>query len=99
MSPTNNNTKRLKSIRKCHNHCGTWIAWNRFIDVKTGEIHQCPTWKARQQQKRSREGIKTLNREEVAYMDTIGPAIAETLSVIQEVFKLVRKMHDSIAKF
>jgi hypothetical protein len=40
-----------------------------------------------------------LKRAEVTYIDTIGPAIAETLSAVQEVLKLLRKIDGSIAKF
>jgi hypothetical protein len=65
-------------------------------NAKSGQIHHCPKWKARQQRKRSLEGIKTLKRAEATYIDTLGPAIAEILSVIQEVLRLVRKMDDSI---
>jgi hypothetical protein len=32
-------------------------------------------------------------------MDTIGPAIAEILSVAQEILKLLRKIDGSITKF
>jgi hypothetical protein len=103
MSPNNNGTKELKNIKKCPNHCGTWIAWNarlnRFIQAKTGEIHHCPKWKPNQQQKTSNKKIKILKGEQIAYVDTIGPAIAGILSVVQEVLKLLRKMDGSITKF
>jgi hypothetical protein len=102
MSPTNKNTKGLKNIKKCPNHCGIWIAWNqsldRFIQAKTGEIHVCPKGRSRQQ-KASSKKIKTLKGEQVIYMDTIGPAIAEILSVAQEILKLLRKIDGSITKF
>jgi hypothetical protein len=103
MSSNNDNAKGLKNIKKCPNHCGTWIAWNpslnRFIQAKTGEIHQCTKWKPRQQQKVSNRKIKTLKRAEVTYIDTVGPAIAEILSEVQELLKLLRKVDDSMAKF
>jgi hypothetical protein len=35
----------------------------------------------------------------VTYIDTVGPAIAEILSEVQELLKLLRKVDDSMAKF
>lgn len=105
MNSNNNNTKWLKNVRPCINNCRTWISWNaligRYIEVKTGEIHRCPKWRpnSKQQRKTPYKKIRTLKRDEVTYVDTIGPAIAEILSTIEEILKLIRKIHGSIAKF
>jgi hypothetical protein len=107
MSPANNNTKRLKSIKNCPNHCGTWIAWNpslnRFIQAKTGEIHLCPKWKPNQQRKAPYKKIET-PRKIVTHVDTtrlaipeILPVIDEMHSAIEELLKVSRKLLDSIA--
>lgn len=104
---SNNNTKRLKNIKKCPNRCGTWIAYNqklnRFVQAKTGEIHHCPKWKPNQQRKAPYKKIET-PRKIVTHVDTMRLAIPEILpvidemhSAIEELLKVSRKLLDSIA--
>ena len=95
MSPNNNNIRGL-NVKRCPNKCKTWIAWsphlNRFVEAKSGQIHHCPKWKkAKQQQRTSPMNFRTLKTEEVTYIDTIGPAIAEIHYVVQEILKMLQK--------
>jgi hypothetical protein len=108
----NNNKSRLhKNVKPCPNHCRTWIAYNehlnRFVEVKSGEIHRCPKWKPNpdQQHKTACKNIIP-KRVEVASIDTIDPAIAGILSTIvqvhstiDEILRLIRKLLDSITKY
>jgi hypothetical protein len=93
MSSNNNNTKGLKNIKKCPNHCGTWIAYNerlnRFVEAKSGEIHRCPKWKPdpNYQRKAPYKKIKTLKREEVTQLDPTRLTMEDIRSMEQKLLE------------
>jgi hypothetical protein len=95
MAPKNNNIKGIKNVKPCPNGCRTWIAYNerlnRFIEAKSGEIHQCPKWKPNPgRQRRIRYNkIKTLSREELTRLDPASLTMEDMLSIHQENLKML----------
>ena len=84
MENANNNG----SSKLCRNGCGKYIRWdkfqNAFVEIDTGYRHRCPNWSP------SQEKVDIPNRkltlEQQLYADTIGPVIAEILSLVQEIY-------------
>lgn len=82
-SSNNNNTER-----PCKYGCGKHIRWDRsqnaYVEVDTNIRHRCPHWNSKQE-----HPVEVANHritaEQQLYADTIGPAIAEILSLVQEI--------------
>jgi hypothetical protein len=85
ISNNNNNTER-----PCKYGCGKLIKWdksqNAYIEIDTNIRHRCPNWNSKQE-----HPIEVVNHrittEQQLYADTIGPAIAEILSLVQEIYE------------
>jgi hypothetical protein len=96
-----NYTKGTKKL--CNNGCGKEIQWDidlkYYIEIDTGRKHSCPNWKPKQLQNNSYNNTRNLTSGQVTYLDTIGPAIAEILSLMQEITERLRKLDGFITKF
>ena len=94
METTNNNHNNNRFAKPCRNGCGKHIRWdtvqNTFFEIDTNYRHICPNWSP------SQEKVDILNHkltkltvEQQLYADTLGPAIAEILSLVQEIYRLI----------
>jgi hypothetical protein len=96
----NNYNKHVQKL--CKNGCGKNIEWDidlkYYVEIDTGRKHSCPNWKPKQLQNNSYNNRSTITSEQITYVDTIGPAIAEILSLMQEITERLRKL-DGFTKF
>lgn len=71
----------------CKNGCGEVIRWdnsqNCYIEVNTNRRHRCPNWNSTYEQHLS--SLRKITPEQQLYADTLGPAIAKILSLVQEI--------------
>jgi hypothetical protein len=72
----------------CKNGCGKLIKWDKskkfYFEIETNERHKCPNWVPNQRQPPLSLSRK-ITKEQLLYMDTIGPAISRILSVVENV--------------
>jgi hypothetical protein len=89
----NPNNKQFAKL--CKNGCGKLIKWdtsqNTYSEVDTNKQHRCPTWNPNHRQI-SRNLDHRITQEQLLYMDTLGPTIAEILSVVQNLEKIVKQL-------
>jgi hypothetical protein len=85
VSNSDNNTQRA-----CKYGCGKLIKWNKsqnaYIEIDTNVRHRCLNWNSKQE-----HHVEVTNHSIIAeqqqYADTLGPAIAEILSLVQEIYE------------
>jgi hypothetical protein len=89
METADNNYNNDRFSKPCRNGCGKRIRWdtvqNVFFEIDTNYRHRCPNWSP--SQKKVDVSNRKLNSEQQLFADTIGPAIAEILSLVQEIYK------------
>ena len=89
METGNNNQNYNKFGKLCRNGCGKRIRWdtaeNAFFEIDTNYRHRCPNWSPSQE--RVNIPSRKLTLEQQLYADTLGPAIAEILSSVQEIYQ------------
>jgi hypothetical protein len=89
METASNNHNNNRFSKPCRNGCGKHIRWdtvqNAFFEIDTNYRHRCPNWS----QSREKVDIDNhkLTSEQQLYADTLGPAIAEILSLVQVIYK------------
>lgn len=67
----------------------------------TGEQHDCPNFNNRfnnQDNQQTKPNASILSSESVKFMDTLGPAVAETLRLSQDTNKKVTEVHEAFLK-
>ena len=88
METTNSNHNNSRFAKPCKNGCGKHIRWdtvqNAFFEIDTKCHHICPNWSPSQE----KVDIPTrkLTLEQQLYADTIGPVLAEILSLVQGIY-------------
>jgi hypothetical protein len=83
---SNNNTTQ----RACKYDCGKLIKWdksqNAYTESDTNFRHRCPNWNSKREHPVEVASHRITAKQQL-YADTIGPAIAEILSLVQEIYE------------
>ena len=92
MEAINNNQNTKQFAKLCRNGCGKLIKWdtsqNKYFEIDTNDRHRCPNWNPKQEHLPDNVNRK-ITQEQKLYVDTIGPAILETRSVVQNIERLL----------
>src|SRR5215208_6349115 len=93
-----NNFYRKENNKVCKNGCGKFIRWdtseNFYIEIDTGKRHKCPNYRPSSQRKQEYISA-SVTKEQAQYIDTIGPLIAETYSIVKELQDNFKKLLDN----
>jgi hypothetical protein len=73
----------------CRNGCGKYIRWDttqsEYFEIDTNNHHICSNWSPNLEKVSSSLNRK-ITPEQQLCADTVGPAIAEILSLVQEIY-------------
>ena len=92
METINNNQNNKQFAKLCRNGCGKLIEWdtsqNIYSEIDTNDRHRCPNWNPKQ--KHLQDNLnRRITEEQQLYIDTIGPAILEICSEVQNIGRLL----------
>ena len=92
METISNNQNNKQFAKLCKNGCGRLIKWdksqNTYCEIDTNNRHRCPNWNPNQQQPPLNLNCK-ITQEQQLYVDTIGPAVIEIRSAVQDIKQLL----------
>lgn len=77
--------KDFKKVNICVNGCGKFVSWDPvltiYVEAGTGQQHKCPKDKSKVH---SHANMILTQTETVAYLDTLGPLVAENTRILED---------------
>jgi len=91
----NDENKAVKKLKLCPNSCGKLISYNArlnvCLEVDTGMKHKCPNLNQKVQTN-FQHTTKLVPAEEVKYIDTWSPLLAEMLRLLEEIRDMLERI-------